>query len=468
VRDGKAGASEALAHFASGLAYERLPSRVIEHLKLCVLDGLGCALFATTLPWSRILDAYVAGMGGREESTSWLSGARVPAANAALVNGTLVHGFELDDLHRASILHPGSVALPAALAIAEADPELTGRDLMTALAAGFEVGIRAGLSLGTSHLLRGFHPTGTSGTVGAAAAAGRALGLDAPTMAHAISIAATQAAGLMAAQYESMVKRMHAGRAAQAGVTGARLASAGFTGIDQVFEADYGGYCATLSDEPDPGALTRGLGEDFETERVGFKIYACCGSCHTTVEAIRRLRAKHTLEAGAVRRVTVHATRATQLHVGWPYQPKGVTAAQMNLPYCAAVTLIDGEAFVEQFTEARTRDPRVIGLAKHVDVRQAPEFDALGPEGRHRVRVEVALRNGTTIEETVGHAKGSAADPLSRDEVIDKYRRLAVPVLGATGAQGLLDAVLGLERTDSAAALTGLLARPSPRPGPGP
>ena len=233
-------------------------------------------------------------------------------------------------------------------------------------------------------------------------------------MEHAISIAATQAAGLMSAQYESMVKRMHAGRAAQAGVVAALLAQRGLTGIDRVFETEYGGYCSTLSSEPRPDLIADGLGERFEAGRVGFKAYACCGSCHTSVEAVRRIRASSAIDAGAVKRIVVHATRPTLLHVGWPYEPRSITAAQMNLAYCVAVTLVDGNAFVEQFTEQRIRDPELVRLAGRVEVHHEPEFEALGPGGRHTVRVEVELENGARMVETVHHAQGPRSRSAER------------------------------------------------------
>ena len=451
------GPSRALAHFSSGLAFDAIPSGTVERLKLCLLDGLSCAIYATGLPWSRILTDFVQEMGGVAEAGVWGTPLKVPAANAVLVNGTLVHGFELDDLHKASILHPSAAAVPAALAIVERAGTLSGRDLLTAMAAGFEVGIRAGLSLGTSHLVNGFHPTGTNGAVAAAAAAGRALELSTRQMEHAIGIAATQAAGLMSAQYESMVKRMHAGRAAQAGVVGALLAQRGFTGIDRVFEADYGGYCSTLSSDSRLDLITEGLGDRFEASKVGFKTYACCGSCHTSVEAIRHIRSSSAIGAGDVERVVVHTTRATLLHVGWPYQPRSITAAQMNLPYCVAVTLVDGNAFVEQFTEQRIRDPELVRLAGLVEVRHEPEFDSLGAGGRHTVRVEIELRNGERYAETVHHAKGSDADPLSDDEVLEKHRRLVVPVLGSQRSQQLLDTVMSLDAARSTDVLSELL-----------
>ena len=432
-------------------------------MKLCVLDAVGCAMYATTLPWGKILGDYVVDQGGAPQAFVWGRGDRVPAAMAALVNGTLVHGFELDDLHKASILHPSSAGVPAALAIAESRGGMSGKEFLTACVAGLEVGARVGMSVGTNHLVRGFHPTGTHGTVTAAAAAGRALGLSAAEMEHAISIGATQAAGLMASQFESMVKRMHAGRAAQAGVYGAELAARGFTGISNVFEVDYGGYCSTLGDDPDLAALTGGLGVIFETEKVGFKGYSCCGSCHTSVEAARRIVAKRRIESTAIERIHVRVSKATLLHVGWPYEPRSVTAAQMNLSYCLSVALIDGDAFVNQFSPQRIVSNDIIELARRVDVEHEPAFDALGPAGRHKVSVSVQLRDGTSIEETVQHAKGSDKDPLTEGEVVAKFHRLVNPNCGEAWASKAYDTIINLDSAPSTAPLSNFLSQAFPK-----
>ena len=216
-----------LARFAAELTYDKIPAPVIERIKLCILDSFGCGIFGSTLPWAKIVADFSKDLGGKRESAVWGRNFKVSAPNAALANGTAVHSFELDDLHKTSIVHPGSVVLAPALAMAESVGGCSGQEFLTAVIAGYEVAIRVGMSVGTSHLQRGFHPTGTNGTFGAGAAAGRILKLDADLMTHALGIAGTQAAGLMAAQYSAMVKRMHAGRAAQSGVYGALLAQRG-------------------------------------------------------------------------------------------------------------------------------------------------------------------------------------------------------------------------------------------------
>src|SRR6202030_4135164 len=219
----------------------------------------------------------------------WGTGQRLSSPHAALVNGTQVQGFELDDVHREGVLHVGAVTLPALIAVAESHASVSGREFLTAAVAGYEVGPRVGKCMGQEHIGQGWHSGATLGVFSAAAGAARGLRLTAEQTVHALGIAGTQLAGLMAAQYGAMVKRMHAGRSSQSGLYGALLAQAGFTGILDVFEAPYCGFCTTFSRSPDRfdlDALSAGLGTTFETMGVALKFYACVASNHTTLDAL--------------------------------------------------------------------------------------------------------------------------------------------------------------------------------------
>ncbi|MFC1976812.1 MmgE/PrpD family protein [Chloroflexota bacterium] len=450
-------ATRALARFAAELTFEKIPPPVIEHVKLCFLDTIGCGLFGSTLPWTRIVADFARDLGGKRESTVWGRRFKVLAPNAALANGTAVHAFELDDLHKTSIVHPGSIAITPALALAEHIGGCDGRELLTAIVAGYEVGIRVGMSVGTSHLQRGFHPTGTNGAFGAGAAAGRIIKLNPDMMTHTLGIAGTQAAGLMAAQYSAMVKRVHAGRAAQSGVYGALLAQRGLTGITNILEADYGGYCKTMADVADMGKLTKGLGEDFETARVGFKPYAAGGSTHTAHEAVKSIMEKNNLTADMIDKITIHATTATYQHTSWEYKPEGVTAAQMNMQYVAAVTALEHEIFIDQFAEGKVNDPRIIEFSRRVEVTPDPELDKLGPQFRHAVIAYVRTIDGRTFSEGVDSAKGSDKRPMSRHEVLEKYQLLAGKVLGKKRVAEVQNAAENLEKVPDVRELSELL-----------
>src|SRR5258705_1126093 len=245
--------------------------------------------------------------------------------------------------------------------------------------------------MGPEHIGQGWRSGATLGVFSAGAGAARGLKLDADRTVHALGIAGTQAAGLMAAQYGAMVKRMHAGRSSQSGLYGALLAEAGFTGIADVFESEYGGFCTTFSRSRDRfrlAELTAGLGEAWQTMGVALKFYSCVGSNHTTLDALRELQAQHRFVAADVDRIVVYASQVTLDHAGWKYRPAGIAAAQMNLSFCVATLLLEGDCFVDQFGEKAVADPRRLALAEKVEVRADPEITARGSKSRHAVRVE--------------------------------------------------------------------------------
>src|SRR5205809_4136178 len=343
-----------VAEFVSGLRYEAIPREVRERAKLLVLDSLGCALYGVHLPWCRILQRTLKKLDSSTACGVWGSAQRLSAPHAALANGTQVQGFELDDVHREGVLHVGAVVRPALVAVAELRG-ISGREFLTAAVAGYEIGPRVGLCMGQEHIGQGWHSGATLGVFSAGAGAARGLKLDADKTVHALGNAGTQAGGRMAAQYGAMVKRMHAGRSSQSGLYGALLAKAGFTGIRDVFEAPYGGFCTTFSRSTDRfnlEALSTGLGSDWEAMRVALKFYSCVGSNHTTLDAIRDIRRRHPFALDELDGIVVHGSQVTVDHVGWPYRPQGLTSAQLNLPYCVATLLLEGDVFVDQFTEA--------------------------------------------------------------------------------------------------------------------
>src|SRR5258705_3176079 len=327
----KAGDNEftsGIAHFVAGLRYEDIPGEVKDRIKLLILDSLGCAIFGVHLEWSRILIETLAKLDSTAGCRVWGTDRKLSTPHAVLVNGTLVQSFALDDVHRQGVLHVGAVTLPPLFAVAELKPAMTGRDFLTAAVAGYEIGPRVGMCMGQEHIVQGWHSGATVGVFSAAAGAAAALRLPADKVVHALGIAGTQAAGLMAAQYGAMVKRMHAGRSAQSGLYGALLAERGFTGITDVVESAYGGFCTTFScsqDRFDRAELTAGLGERFETMRISLKFYSCVGTNHTTLDAIRLMQARRPFGPDEVERIVVYCSQATVEHAGWIYHPEGMT-----------------------------------------------------------------------------------------------------------------------------------------------
>ncbi|MDP1535767.1 MAG: MmgE/PrpD family protein [Burkholderiales bacterium] len=453
--------TRSIAEFVSGLTYDKIPEEVRHRNKLLMLDALGCALYGADLEWSRILQDTLERVDTTRTCSVWGTRKKLSAPHAALVNGTQVQGFELDDVHRAGVLHVGAVVLPALISVTELKPGMSGKEFLTAAVAGYEIGPRVGLCMGPAHIASGWHSGATLGVFSAAAGAARGLQLDVDKTVHALGIAGTQAAGLMAAQFGAMVKRMHAGRSSQSGLYGALFAEAGFTGILNVLESEYGGFCTTMSQSTDKfnlAELTAGFGEVWQTMGIALKFYACVGTNHTTLDALRDMDQERPFSADDVEKVVVHGSEVTVHHVGWPYEPQGLTSAQLNMPYCVGTWLLEKDCFVDQFTEAMVADPVRIAQSRKVEVIHDPAITALGAKMRHKVRVELHLHDGTVMKRTVEAARGSEKHFASDAEIIEKFEKLASKALPRARVAELRDAVMGIEKLPDATVLSRLLA----------
>jgi len=449
-----------IADFVSQLRYEQIPESVRDRAKLLILDSLGCAIYGAKLEWCRILQQTFGDLDASRTTSIWGTAQTLSSTNAALINGTQVQGFELDDVHRDGVLHCGAVVLPALIAVAESHAPMSGRDFLTAAIAGYEIGPRVGRCMGQEHIGQGWHSGATLGVFSAAAGAARGLKLDPEQTVHALGIAGTQAAGLMAAQYGAMVKRMHAGRSSQSGLYGALLAKAGFTGIRDVFEAPYGGFCTTFSRSTDRfnlDALSAGLGSEWEAMRVALKFYSCVGSNHTTLDAIGDIRKRRPFTLSELGRIVVHGSRVTADHVGWPYKPEGLTSAQLNLPYCVATLLLEGDVFVDQFTEEAVADRGRMELSRKVEVVEDPAITARGARYRHMVRVDVHLSDGSVHSETREAPRGSEHSFAPAQDIVDKFRKLTRTAMPKDQQEALIAAMLNVETLGDMRELTRLL-----------
>jgi 2-methylcitrate dehydratase PrpD len=447
-----------LAAFASGLRYENIPREAVERIKLSVLDSLGCCLFGASLPWTRKVAALAKSEGARPVASLMGMGEKSSLSLAALVNGTSGHAFELDDIHKESIVHAGSIATPVAFAFAEEQGGAPGKDVITAMTAGYEVGHRVGSAATMSLFFRGFHPQGTSGAFVAAATAARAIGLDAARFQHALGIVGSQAGGLMAAQEGAMVKRFHSGRAAQSGVYSALLAADDFTGITDVLEAGYGGYLSTLSDKPAPKRLTEGLGTVWETLNVGYKPHASVTSIHTALDGLAEILRENDLRADDISKIETGLSPMTHVHCAWEYKAQGVTAAQMNLFYGLAVIALDGMAFTDQYREERLRDPRILGLIGRMSANVDPEIEKMGAAFRHAARVTVTTRDGRTLQKLILHRRGSPEAPLQPDDIVYKFRHVVRSCIPEKRMSRILDLARDLDRLDNTRELIELVA----------
>jgi 2-methylcitrate dehydratase PrpD len=259
---------------------------------------------------------------------------------------------------------------------------------------------------------------------------------------------------------------MHAGRSAQSGLYAALLAERGFTGIANVFESPYGGFCTTFSrstDRFDREELVSGLGERFETMRISLKLYSCVSTNHTALDAVRNMQQRRSFRPHEVSRIAVRCSKATLEHAGWPYRPEGMTAAQLNLSYCIATLLLEGDCFVEQFTEEALTDPARLALAAKVEVREDPQITARGAQFRHMVSVTVQLEDGTVLEETVEAPRGSERNFPGEPDVVAKFEKLAGRAMSRAQVRRIRELVLHLDELEDVTALLDALAiRPEP------
>jgi aconitate decarboxylase len=457
-------ATRDLARFAATTSFNEVPTDVIERIKLSLLDGLGVCLHGSTLPWTRIVHDVVRDEGGKAVASTWGGGHRTSLTNAVLVNSTAGHAFEMDDIHKESIIHPNSLGVPVALALAEADPSVRGRDVALALAVGYEVGLRIGNAATMSLFLNGFHPQGTSGAFVAAATAGKLLKLDAGQMQNALGIAGSMAAGLMAAQEGAMVKRLHAGRAAQGGLMAAMLARRGFTGISDVVEAGYGGFLSSFSRTPNPARLLEALGQDWEAGKVGFKMYPNVTSIHAALDAFRSILIDERLAASDIAEMHVGCGHMTFVHTAWDYRPAGVTAAQMNMYYGVAVMALKQDVSAADYSEVTISDPEILAFIPKIRIEEDAELERRGAAFRHAARLRVRANDGRTFTREVLHRRGSPENPVERPDIERKFNSNVERLLKPSDRDRLVELCLSLEKLRNVADINRIMAAPLTRP----
>lgn len=450
-----------MAAWIAVLTYDQIPDKVIRHLKLCLLDSVGCGIYGSDQPVGKIASRF-AMLPGAGAARVWgkHQKPKTDVSSAAFANGTSVHAFEIDDVHLEGQIHPGSVVVPAIVALTEhlasGGHAVTGRQFLSAMAAGYETGIRMGIAAGRGHGLSGFHPTGTIGPIAAAAAAANLLQLDQKRTIHAIALGATQAAGLYSARTGGMAKRLHAGRAAASGVAAGLLAKDGFTGSDEAIEAEFGGFLSSFGCDGPMDEILSNLGTEWHCGNVGFKIFSTCASAQTIVEGVQKLRALG-LTANNLLRLDVHTSSIAASNVGWRYEPKDVVAAQMNGSYGAAVTLLEGNAFIAQYDEAHLSDPNVLALTSKVYFHAEHAIDARGPNLRHSSRLEACLTDGSVLETYTEQRIGGPGRPIPQEKIVEKFDFLASQVIAKNQVDSLRTHILHAEELADLGLLTGSL-----------
>ena len=450
------GATRKLVENLVSVDFGTLPADVVTAVKKCVLDYFGCTLFATQTDMGKIITSYC--RKGNSGEASILPGfeRRYNPANAALANGTCAHGFELDDVHTPSISHPGAVVIPAALALAE-EKNLSGKKLIAAIAVGYEAMGRVGSTIAAAHIAKGFHPTSSFGVFGSAAACCSLLGLNARQTENAFGLAGSMASGLSQFSISgSMVKRIHAGKAAQQGVIVSELAADGFTGPPAILEAKIG-FCKVFKDDTSPilwNRLTDGLGETWIIRDAVFKPSPTCGVLHSSVEAIDRMKNDPDFSPEAIEKILVIGSNnlANTHNV---FEPESILAAQYSLPFTLGMAVLgDLKDPTPYLSDAILSNKPVLAMARKVTTEFSEELEALYPD-HFSGHVKVFLKNGRVLEEKIIDPKGSPGNPFSYEELYAKYATLAGTVIPKNKVAALAERVAVLEALGSARALLG-------------
>jgi 2-methylcitrate dehydratase PrpD len=287
------------------------------------------------------------------------------------------------------------------------------------------VATRVGSAAGTELLLRGFHPQGTHGTIASAVTAAKLMTLNKEQTLHAMGIAGSLGAGLMAAQEGAMVKRLHSGRAAEAGVLAAELAAKKFTGISNIIEADYGGYLSSFSGKNNFTRATDQLGEVWECANTGIKPYSSVTSIHAALDSLKAIMKDNKILSNDIKEIKAKISHPTYVHCAWAYENQNVTSAQMNIYYGLALMALEGELFVDQFSPDKISNPKILDYMKKISAEVDPEIEKLGHEFRHMASIEVITNDNKKFTHTEKFRKGSPENPVPKNEILTKFNNLA-------------------------------------------
>jgi 2-methylcitrate dehydratase PrpD len=440
---------ERFAAWAERFRGETLAPEVLHHAKRAVIDLHAAMVSGAVVAPASLLEKALADELDRGEARLAL-GRKATMRAAALINGAAAHTTEVDDIFRDGIYHPGAPTIPAALALAQARGA-SGAQFLRAVVVGYEISTRIGAAMGRAHY-RYWHNTGTIGCFGACAAASELLALDAGRFAHALATVTTFSAGLQQAfRMDSMSKPMHAGHAAEAGLTAALAAQEGVTGSLDVIEGEAGygramGYDGAAA-TPDWDKALATLGRDFHITRMTFKNHTCCGHTFAAIDGALALQARMRLAAQDIARVEVGTYKAA-LDVAGYEEPKTAAEGRFSLKYVVATALTHGSVRFAAFEPPRLQDPATRELMRRVEVAVDPQLDAAFPAQR-AARVAIEARDGRREEFLQPTRIGDPDAPLSDAQLEAKYLELAVPVLGEPRAKALLARLWRLETVPS-------------------
>jgi 2-methylcitrate dehydratase PrpD len=450
-------AAQELIQFCQTLSLDTVPAGVVEQAKWCLLDSLGCALFGSRQPWAKIMAEEMLAENSRGRSSILGRSEVLAASAAALCNGTAAHGFELDDLLDEAIVHPGAIVVPAALAVAEA-VDAPGSRFLLGIIAGYEAINRVGLAIGVEPARRGHHQTALAGPLGAVMAAGVVMNLDCEQLTAAVGLACSTSSGtksFAAGTGGGMVKRMHAGRAAEAGVRMAQLASRGFTAPPTALDGQFGLLEVLSGKSARPEQLALDLGKRWAVEQVYVKVYPCCAWIQAAVQQLVAMRGNQPVRAEDVKKLRIGVCSYAARNNG-SVAPIDTMGAQYSLPYCAALAVTADPRDPAMYFGEQLDDPARRALAQRIEIVVDPEMEKAYPK-HYGSRVHLELANGKCYDSAVLDPHGMPSDPCSEEERISKFKLLVRELMTDARASELIETVRNVDRLRSIGELTRLM-----------
>lgn len=409
------------------LKYEDLPEYAVEHAKMLTLDVLGSMVGTRNIITSKIAREVAEELGGPEEGTIVGSNKKIALPNAAFANAIQCYGYDFVDDHNESNAHPSPATYPVSFALAEMKKS-TGKEFIEAAAMGNEVVCRMGTAYLGDMYYQGFHPTSTCGTMGAAVSASKLMKLDEQQTLYAQGIAGSMVAGLMAWNSEgSFTKRLQAGHPAMNAIIAARMAEKGFNGPSDIFEGKDGLLHAySYLDHYDGKYLTEGLGEKWIFASSSIKVYPCCRYSGGHLDACLDIVAKYHPNPEEIEKIDIRSSKYTMrlLAEERKWHPKNIVDLQFSMPFQAAIAFRNGKVTVDEFDVKYIEDPLIQKLMANTSVTEDPEFEKRYPE-HYSSAVKITMKDGTTYESVIDDPKGDWRNPVTYEDVENKFRNLA-------------------------------------------
>ncbi|MFT3952184.1 MAG: MmgE/PrpD family protein [Oscillospiraceae bacterium] len=419
--------AQKIAALTVGLSFEDLPAYAVNHAKTLTLDVLASMVGTRNVITSQIARETAEELGGAAECTLVGSSKKVSAPNAAFANAIQCYGYDFVDDHNESNAHPSPATFPVSLALAE-KLKKSGKEFIEAVCLGNEVVCRLGSAYLGDMYYQGFHPTSTCGSMGAAVSAAKLLGLDETATVYVQGIAGSTVAGLMAWNSEgSFTKRFQAGHPAMNAVICAYLAQKGFNGPSDIYEGKDGILHAySYLDHSDTKFLTEGLGEKWEFASSSIKVYPCCRYSGGHLDACLELVHQYSPDPEQIEKISIRSSKYTMrlLAEERKWQPHNIVDLQFSMPYQAAIAFVNGKVTVDEFDVKYIDDPLVRSLMERMTVTEDLEFEARYPE-HYSSAVKITLRGGMEYEAVIDDPKGDWRNPVTFDDVKNKFRALA-------------------------------------------